>query len=45
MEGKQKEEGQGLLAFCYGDALVKVIEHNEEKMMQETVRLAYKEVR
>lgn len=43
---KEENEGQGLLAFFYGDALVKSDEHHHEDMtMQETARLDYKEVR
>lgn len=43
---KEENEGQGgLLAFFYGDALVKSVEHHEDTIMQETVRLVYKEVR
>ena len=44
-KGKETDERQGLLAFFYGDALVKPVEHNGKTMVQETVRLAYKEVR
>ena len=42
---KGKEKDEGLLVFFYGDALVKPVVHEEETIMHETVRLAYKEVR
>lgn len=45
LEDKKQNEGQGLLAFFYGDAILKAVEHDEKTTIQETVRLAYKEVR
>lgn len=42
-KGEEKNEGQGLLAFFYGDALAKPVVHDNKD--PETVRLAYKEVR
>lgn len=42
---EKKDEKQGLLAFFYGDALVKPVLHNEETIMHEIARLDYKEVR
>lgn len=44
-EDKEKDEGPGLLAFFYGDALVEHVVNSEGPTPRETIRLAYKEVR